>query len=126
MSNRNRVWHRISISLTLAALVLGLGSLVPTLAQQECPEPMAPTIEALHHCVVHAVESGHIPNEHLATSLLSKLEAAQAERDRGRRETAANLLNAFIHEVSALGGNQIDAAHAEHMISHAKMVIEAL
>lgn len=110
-------------------LIAALGILfaaAPAWAHEDCPEPMEPTIEALHHCVMHAVEMGHIDQSGIATSLLAKLSAAQAAVDSGRTDTAINILNAFIHEVEAQSGIHIEAEHAAHMISHAEMVIEAL
>ncbi len=62
----------------------------------------------------------------MTNSLLAKLDAAQAAEDRGQTGTAINLLGAFIHEVQAQAGKHIEATHAEHMVMHAQMVIQAL
>ncbi len=58
--------------------------------------------------------------------MLAKLHAAQAAEDRGQTATAVNLLGAFINEVQAQAGKYIAQPHAQHMIMHAQMVIQAL
>lgn len=84
------------------------------------------SIASLHHCVMHAQEEGHIDNAGIATSLLKKLDAAQAAEARGRVAVAVNNLEAFIHAVEGQLGKHIDAMHGDHMIDHAKAVIAAL
>ena len=84
------------------------------------------TIQALHHCVMHAYEMGHIDNVGVTQSLLAKLDAAQAAVDRGQPAVAVNLLQAFVQEVRAQAGQHIQAEHAAHMIMHAQQVIAAL
>ena len=86
----------------------------------------ATTIESLHHCVMHAVEMGHITSEGVANSLLAKLDAAQAALDRGQPAVACRLLESFIKEVDAQAGRHIDAEHAPHLVMHAENVIMAL
>ena len=83
-------------------------------------------IASLHHCVMHAVDMEHITNAGVATSLMAKLDAAQAAFDRGQTDVAINLLNAFIHEVSAQSGKFIVADHGLHLAQHAQHVIDAL
>jgi hypothetical protein len=39
---------------------------------------------------------------------------------------AINDLQAFIHEVQTQAGKHIDALHAQHMVIHAQLVIQAL
>ena len=92
----------------------------------DCPHPMDATVAALHDCVQHAADMGMIDNPGVAHSLLSKVEAAQAALDRGQPAVAVNKLRAFIHEVQAQAGKHIDAEHADHMVMHAQMVIDAL
>ena len=84
------------------------------------------TIEALHHCVMHATEMGHITNRGVANSLLKKLDVAQAAQDRGQTGVAVNKLNAFVNEVNAQSGRHIDAEHAGHLVMHAENVIAAV
>jgi hypothetical protein len=84
---------------------------------------MDATIASLHQCVQHAQEMGHITNAGVATSLLAKLDAAQAALDRGQTDVAISLLNAFISDVSAQSDKLIAADHAAHMVMHAQMVI---
>jgi len=93
-------------------------------ASDECVHE--PTISSLTACVQHAAAEGFIDNQGVTNSLLAKLDAAQAAQDRGQTGTAINLLGAFIHEVQAQAGKHIEATHAEHMVMHAQMVIQAL
>ena len=119
---RNRI---LSVFVLLALLTAALA--VPAFASDEnmCSHDMN-TVESLHHCVNHALEMGHIANAGVGNALLAKLNAAQAAADRGQPAVAINLLSAFINQVQAQSGVQIDAMHAEHMIMHAEMVIAAL
>lgn len=102
---------------------LSLVAFIPVQAHDGCE---AATIEALRHCVHHALEEGHITNAGIANSLLAKLDAAQASLNQGNTHTAINQLQAFINAVSAQAGKHIAADHAEHMIHHAHGVIAAL
>jgi len=90
-----------------------------------CPHHEA-TVSALRTCVEHASAHGHVDSAGITKSLLAKLDAAQAAIDRGQPSTGINILEAFIHQVEGQSGNHIDAAHAEHLVSHAKLVIQAL
>ena len=112
------------LSRYLVALLVFLG--IPRIAAMECPDPMEPTIESLHHCVMHAADMEHIDNDGIARSLEAKLETAQAAQDRRQTEVSVRLLLAFIREVNAQAGNHVEAEHAQHMIHHAQLVIEAL
>ena len=99
----------------------------PALAADDMTcEHTGATIESLHHCIMHATEMGHIANAGVATSLMAKLDAAQAALDRGQTDVAIRLLNAFINEVNAQSGKFVDAEHAGHLIEHAQRVIDAL
>jgi hypothetical protein len=84
------------------------------------------TIASLVNCVEHCVANGFINNQGVANSLLAKLSAAQAAQNNGQTGAAINLLGAFIHEVQALAGKHIAQPHAQHMVTHAQMVIQAL
>ena len=83
-------------------------------------------IASLHHCVMHAYDTGHVTNAGVAHSLMAKLDAAQAAFDRGHTDVAINLLNAFVNEVKAQSGKFIVADHAGHLVMHAQMVIMVL
>lgn len=104
-------------------LSLSLVAFIPVQAHEGCE---AVTIEALRHCVHHALEAGHITNVGVANSLFAKLDAAQASLNRGNTHTAINQLQAFINAVGAQAGKHIVSEHAEHMIHHAHGVIAAL
>jgi len=84
------------------------------------------TVESLYHCVHHTAEMGHISSVGVANSLLVKVAAADDALARQRTNAAVRILVAFINEVEAQAGIQIDAMHAEHMIMHAEMIISEL
>ncbi len=86
----------------------------------------APTIASLEACVEQCAEQGFINNQGVTTSLLAKLDAAQAALDQGQTSVAIHQLDAFIQEVQAQAGKHIEATHAQHMVMHAQMVIQAL
>jgi hypothetical protein len=113
------------LMIMLAMMTLGLGLARPA-AADEMDMCDTPTVQALHHCVLHAVEMGHIDNAGVARSLLAKLDGAQAALDRNQPAVAVNKLQAFIREVQAQAGRHIQAEHAAHMIMHAENVIAAL
>ena len=91
---------------------------------EECSHE--PTIQSLRACVEHAAMEGLIDDAGVAQSLFAKLDAAQAALDRGQPPVAVEILQAFVNEVQAQSGVHIEAQHAQHMIMHAQMVIEAL
>jgi hypothetical protein len=103
--------------------VLTLAYMSPALAQNEVECP--PTIEGLRECIDHHYSEGNI-SQGTYNSLLAKADAAQAARDRGQADTAGNILNAFIKQVSAQSSKNITSEAAIHMIDHAQMVIEEL
>ena len=84
------------------------------------------TVQALRECVEHAAAEGHIDNPGITRSLLAKLDAAEAAIDRGQSSAAINKLEAFIREVEAQAGKHIVAEHAQHLVEHAELVIQAL
>jgi predicted negative regulator of RcsB-dependent stress response len=85
-----------------------------------------PTITSLKTCVEHAADQGIIDNQGVAHSLLAKLDAAQDAREDGHTSKAINKLETFIHKVQAQAGKHIDRMHAQDMVMHAQMVIQAL
>jgi transcriptional regulatory protein LevR len=101
----------------------------PTVAaadEMQCPGEGMTTVQSLAQCVQHASDMGLIDNAGVTTSLLSEIAAAQAALDNVRPAAAIQILQAFINEVQAQSGVHIEAAHAQHMIMHAQMVIDAL
>lgn len=121
----NKGIRRLLPMLSMVALLLVLA--VPAFAAEDhtC-DHNGDTIESLHHCVMHALEMGHITNPGVANSLMAKLDAAQAALDRGQTGVAINILHAFINEVNAQAGIHIDADHAGHLVTHAEHVIVIL
>lgn len=116
---------RLLLAVTLVGLCLAFYSPARASAQEMCADH-EPTIASLTMCVHHAASEGLIDNSGVATSLFATLDAAQAALNRGQTSVAVNLLQAFINEVQAQSGHHIDAMHAQHMIEHARMVIQAL
>jgi hypothetical protein len=120
----------VVVALALFALVafLGFNLLTPGTARAQTTDECAltPTIAALTTCVEHAASQGLITSQGVTNSLLAKLDAAQAALDRGQTSVAINDLQAFIYEVQAQSGKHIDSMHAQHMVMHAQLVIQAL
>lgn len=81
------------------------------------------TVLSLYTCVQHALEMKHISNAGVANSLLRKVDAALAAEERGQTSVAVRILEAFINEVEAQAGKNIDLEHANHMIKHATDII---
>ena len=86
----------------------------------------ATTIESLQHCVLHAIEMGHITSPAVARSLLAEVNAAQKAYDNGQTDVAIGILHVFVEEVHAASGIAIDPEHAHHLAMHAENVITAL
>jgi hypothetical protein len=119
-----------SFWIALAFITVGSFGSMPAFAQtMDCPGGMQPTVQSLQQCVQHAADMRMIDNAGVASSLLTKLHAAELTLNRNNPNaawTAINLLGAFIGEVEAQAGKHIDAEHAHHMAMHAQMVIDAL
>ena len=120
----------VVVAVALFALVafIGFNLLTPGTARAQTTDDCAltPTIASLTTCVEHAASQGLITSQGVANSLLAKLDAAQAAVDRGQTSVAINELQAFINEVQAQAGKHIDSMHAQHMVMHAQLVIQAL
>jgi hypothetical protein len=120
----------IVAAVVLFALVafVGFNLLTPGTARAQTTDDCAltPTIASLKTCVEHCAIKGIIDNQGVTNSLLAELDAAQAARDRGQTSVAINDLQAFILEVQAQAGKHIDPMHAQHMVMHAQLVIQAL
>ena len=122
--------HFVVVAVALFALVafIGFNLLTPGTARAQTTDDCAltpPTIASLTTCVEHCASQGIITSQGVANSLLAELNAAQAALDRGQTSVAIKELQAFIHEVQAQAGVHIDAMHAQHMVMHAQMVIQA-
>lgn len=116
------------LALLMFVTLVGVGLLAPGTAHAQTSDECvhAPTISSLRTCVQHAADEGFINNQGVTNSLLAQLDAAQAALDHGQTGAAINLLNAFIHEVQAQTGKHIEQEHAQHLVMHAQMVIQAL
>jgi hypothetical protein len=86
----------------------------------------AATIDSLEMCVKHAEEQGHINSQDVAHTLLTKLDRAEDALEDGHTGTAIRWLKAFIHDVKIQSGKHIESMHAEHLMMHAEMVIQAI
>lgn len=116
-----------------AALIAGILSalaLGPALATSHMPGgdacPHDGTMESLELCIQHMADQGFIDNSGVARSLEAKADSAQAAQDRDQQEVAIRSLEALIREAEAQSGKHINAMHAEHLIQHAEMVVDAL
>jgi hypothetical protein len=118
----------VGIALFAIVAFVGFNLLNPGTARAQTTDDCAltPTIASLATCVEHAASQGIITSQGVANSLLAKLDAAQSALDRGQTSAAINNLQAFINEVQAQAGKHIDAMHAQHMVMHAQLVIQAL
>jgi hypothetical protein len=121
----------VVVTLALFALVafVGFNLLSPGSARAQTTDDCVltpPTIASLTTCVEHCASQGLIDNQGVTNSLLAELDAAQAALDRGQTSVAINDLQAFIYEVQAQAGKHIDSMHAQHMVMHAQLVIQAL
>ena len=113
--------------LALVGMLAFAGLHAPVASAQESDDcPLVETIPSLQACVQHAADIGLIDNQGVTRSLLAKLDAAQAAVERDQPGVAVRVIRAFEREVSAQAGKHIEAEHAEHMLMHAEMVIEAL
>jgi hypothetical protein len=68
--------------------------------------------------------AGLITKQGIVNSLLAKLDAAKAARERGQCDTAANIYRAFIDEVTAQSGKAIDPLAAAALIGDAQYLID--
>jgi uncharacterized repeat protein (TIGR01451 family) len=86
------------------------------------PQPIKKLIVDVKTLVLHGALS---PGE--GNALIAKLEAAQAQLDRGRTEPARNALGAFVKEVEALQrSRRLDAETARGLIDAARDAIASL
>jgi len=81
------------------------------------------TAASIEDDVNQFLASGAIKNTGLANSLLAKLQAGAAARDRGQCSTASNQYQSFINALQAQSGNGVDATAAAIMIADAQYLI---
>ena len=116
-----------SLSIVLVIIVLSLVAVGPAFAMDGRMQPRhgpQSNLCTIASCTLRTM--GHITNQGVANALMSKLDAAQAALDRGQPAVAANILQAFIHQVEAQSGKHIVPEHAAHLIEHAQAVVAAL
>jgi len=118
----------VVLALVLFVSLVGVGLLAPGTARAQTSDDCihAPTISSLRTCVQHAADQGFIDNQGVTNSLLAKLDAAQTAQDRGQTGAAIKLLNSFIHVVQAQADKHIEQEHAQHLVMHAQLVIQAI
>ena len=74
--------------------------------------------------VTRFYDEGKIDNDDVYNALMAKLQAIQASVDRkGKQNSAANVLQAFINQVMAQSGQHIDPAAAELLIADAQWIL---
>lgn len=118
---------RMIVVCAIAGMFTLVGMRAPIVSAQMSDSCLSEaTIASLQACVQHAAGGGFIGSQGVTGSLLAKLDAAQAALDRGQPSVAVHLIQSFMREVSAQSGQHIDVLHAEHMIAHAQLVIQAL
>ena len=69
---------------------------------------------------------GLIDNAGIANSLASKLDAAIKKIEQGKVETAKNILEALINQISAQSGKHISAEVAEALIADIEYILDSL
>ena len=72
------------------------------------------------------LDEGKIDNAGVYNALLSKLEAFEAGVGRGKNNSAANVLQAFINQVTAQSGKHITTEAAALLIADAEWIIAHL
>lgn len=110
----------------LTSVLLSLVATGPAVALTVDQCHHEPSVAALRDCVQHAAAQGAIADPGLTQSLLAKLDAAQAAIVRGQPVVAVSILEAFLAEVKAQSGKHIVQPHTDHLLTHARLVIEAL
>lgn len=125
--------HRAAVRAAVVAILTTVGMLVIVVSPAQTARAAsmdmcahAPTIASLHDCVEIMAAQGIITDQGIATSLLAKLNAAQAALNRGQPDVAANIVEAFTQEVGAQTDMHILQPDADHLILHAELVIQNL
>ena len=81
------------------------------------------TTNSMRQAINQFLASGLIKNAGIANSLIAKLNAVDVARAIGDCITAANIAQAFIHELQAQVGKSVDAAAGSTLIADAKFLI---
>jgi hypothetical protein len=131
--------HRVDITLDgtpvtdgetidLAELALGAHTLAVeaedtagNVANAEVTFTVVATLGTLRGSVERFLADGDV-DARIGRSLLAKLEQAEAAADRGNTTAAANIMTAFINEVTAQRGRKISAAAADLLLADADVV----
>ncbi len=119
----------IVVTLAMLLLALGFTLFAPSNASAQVKTDDCvhnATIDSLEMCVKHAADQGHIDSQDVAHTLLVKLDKAEDALADDHTGKAIHWLNAFIHEVKEQSGKHIVPMHADALVMHANMVIEAL
>jgi len=119
----------IVVTLAMLLLAVGFNLFAPSNASAQVKTDdcvHTGTIDSLEMCVQHAADQGHIDSQGVAHSLLAKLDKAEDAVADGHAGKAIHWLKAFIHEVKDQSGKHIETMHAEQLVMHAELVIEAL
>jgi hypothetical protein len=115
----------LSVILIFVILSLITNGLALAHTEDACPHNMG-TVQSLRECVQHASHHGAIDNPGITQSLLAKLDAAQAAVERNQLPVAVNILEAMARAVEAQAGKHIVPEHAQHLLEHTRLVIQAL
>jgi len=110
----------VEVSIDKAAKHLSLDSYELITIQSE---PPIPTLESLIANLETFYAEGKIANKGIYNSLLQKLEGAQADAGRGEANAAYNKLEAFINELAAQAGKQVDAGAADSLTADAQRIL---
>ncbi len=85
-----------------------------------------PTADSLLETIGDMYAEGLIDNAGIANSLASKLDAAIKKIEQGKVETAKNILEALINQISAQSGKHISAEVAEALIADIEYILDSL
>jgi hypothetical protein len=125
--------HMTVIAPAFAAMFAFVGLRAPVVfaasaqgSQGSDTRPLVATIPSLQVCVQHVADMGFIDNQGVVQSLMATLDTAQATLDRGQPGVAVHTITAFEGEVIAQAGKHTDAGHAQHVVLHAQVVMQAL
>lgn len=91
--------------------------------QTACTFEVHATNASLISNAIRANDEGLLRNRGIFTSLLSKLQAADAARERGQAQTQLNILAAFVMQLEAQRGQGVDLVTADRFIAFAQDLI---
>jgi hypothetical protein len=84
------------------------------------------TIEDLIAYINEAYKTGSVNNKGIANSLISKLETARAQLDKGKSKQAINALEAFLNELEAQRGKHVNIDAYEYLRENVMSIIEQI